>query len=117
MKSPFEVPITFFYRNWRGHSAIRSVLPRSVYFGSNKWHPTPQWFLRAIDLNRCEERDFALADIDFKPPPSKDGVDYVAEAIKEHWGERCGTPDDECPTCQAWGAYDAMVPTPQSGNG
>lgn len=32
--------------------------------------------------------------------------DFIAEAITEHWGERCDTFDAECPTCLAWKQYD-----------
>jgi hypothetical protein len=32
----------------------------------------------------------------------------VHEAVEFYWGERCPDHDPDCPTCKAWGAYDAM---------
>jgi predicted DNA-binding transcriptional regulator YafY len=39
------------------------ILPDALSFGSNKWHPKPQWLLRAFDVKRGEWRHFAVADI------------------------------------------------------
>lgn len=32
----------------------------------------------------------------------------VAEAIAEHWGERCPDYAADCPTCQAWKQFDDL---------
>lgn len=53
----------FRYRNWRGEIAERQARPVSVWYGTTEWHPDPQWFLRAFDIDRGAERDFALRDM------------------------------------------------------
>lgn len=55
--------IEFFYTNWRGENAIRTAIPKKIWFGQTSWHPEEQWFLRAFDVEKGEERDFALTDI------------------------------------------------------
>jgi hypothetical protein len=39
--------------------------PIRLWFGSTEWHPAEQWFIRALDIEKGEERDFALLDISF----------------------------------------------------
>ncbi len=51
------------YTNWRGETAERVILPISIWFGSTQWHPTQQWLLKAHDVEKDAERDFALLDI------------------------------------------------------
>lgn len=65
-----DEPVTILYTNWRGETAVRRICPiRSTqtyvtfWFGSNKWHPEPQWLLSAVDADKGEERCFALAGI------------------------------------------------------
>lgn len=57
--------ICFQYKNWRGEVSLRKVLPLKMWFGSTDWHAGDQWFIKAIDLEKGEERDFALLDITF----------------------------------------------------
>jgi hypothetical protein len=45
--------------------------PVQVWFGSTQWHPEPQWFLNARDLEKREYRDFALKDM--RPVEKNDG--------------------------------------------
>jgi len=59
--------IRFQYKNWRGELSIRTVLPENIWFGSSEWHPSDQWFMRALDVEKGETRDFALQDIVFEP--------------------------------------------------
>lgn len=52
------------YTNWKGIRAIRRVFPQEIYWSEgNEWHPEPQWILRAFDLDKNEQRDFAIKDI------------------------------------------------------
>ncbi|SNY93405.1 hypothetical protein SAMN04515647_3700 [Cohaesibacter sp. ES.047] len=55
--------LQFTYTNWRGVTSIRKVEPIFIWCGRTEWHPDPQWFLKAFDLEKNEMRDFALADI------------------------------------------------------
>ena len=56
------------YRNWKGVTALRRIRPISIRFGTTEWHPDPGYLLRAFDLDKQAERDFALADCDFLTP-------------------------------------------------
>jgi predicted DNA-binding transcriptional regulator YafY len=51
------------YINWRGERSRRTIIPDAVSFGANKWHPKPQWLLRAFDVEKAAWRHFAMADI------------------------------------------------------
>lgn len=53
--------LVFTYRNHRGKIAERRVRPISVRYGSTEWHPEPQWLLRAFDLDKQAEREFAMS--------------------------------------------------------
>lgn len=51
------------YTNWRKETAEREIVPIEIWFGKTEWHPEEQWFLKARDVGRGAERDFALQDI------------------------------------------------------
>ncbi|MGV3721359.1 MAG: hypothetical protein ACO1SX_10670 [Actinomycetota bacterium] len=51
------------YTNWRGERAKREILPFRLWFGSNDWHPEPQWLLDAWDAEKDELRIFAMRGI------------------------------------------------------
>ena len=51
------------YKNWKGVCSWRRILPLEIWFGTTKWHPHPQYFLKAQDLEKNAVRDFAMADI------------------------------------------------------
>lgn len=52
------------YTNHRGERAERTIVPRVVWFGMTRWHPDiPQWLLDAIDVDKQEDRTFAMKDI------------------------------------------------------
>lgn len=59
-------PLEFIYKNWQGEKSMRRVRPLRFWFGSTQWHPEPQWLLEAIDIDKGEQRDFAIVDIVFK---------------------------------------------------
>jgi hypothetical protein len=63
-------PLTFVYTNWRGKTATRRVLPVSLRYGATEWHPEPQWLLLARDLDKDEDREFAVKDIHFSTLPA-----------------------------------------------
>ena len=56
-------PLRIDYTNWRGERRIRVIQPLSVSFGVTEHHSQPQWLLRAIDVEKGEERDFAMLRI------------------------------------------------------
>ena len=51
------------YTNWRGETSVRTIVPLNIWFGSTEWHPVEQWLMRAVDIEKDAERDFALTDI------------------------------------------------------
>ena len=51
------------YTNYRQVTAIRTILPGRIWFGTTKRHPQPQWLLDAFDVDKQEHRSFAMADI------------------------------------------------------
>ena len=85
----------FIYRNHRGVVSERFVKPITLWFGKTGWHPEYQWFLKAFDLDKRSERDFALQDIN--PPPASD--------------ERVAAMRERC----AWTATSFLVGDPANG--
>lgn len=80
--------ITMTYRNWRGEIAEREIAPISIWFGHTDWHTEPQWLLRATDVEKEAERDFALADCQFAdlrvPAPAvPDDVAEIANTLRK----------------------------------
>ncbi len=51
------------YRNYRGETSVRRIIPRQIRFASTEWHPEEQWLLDAYDLDRQADRSFALRDV------------------------------------------------------
>lgn len=82
MTAPETPPLTFLYRNHRGEVAQRRVWPNSLYYGSSGWHPEPQWFLHAVDLDRDAVRVFAFRDIIALPEtPDEAWIEAMAREI------------------------------------
>lgn len=57
-----QEPVKLVYKNWRGETAEREIIPRSLRYGSTEWHPEPQWLLLTLDVEKNAEREFALRD-------------------------------------------------------
>lgn len=55
--------VTIDYTNWRGKRSIYRIVPIGISFGDSEWHPDTQWLLRAVDVERNVEREFAIKDI------------------------------------------------------
>jgi hypothetical protein len=56
--------VTIDYTNHRGERGLRRMTPRRFFWGSNQYHPTPQWLVEATAHDReGQTRVFALADI------------------------------------------------------
>jgi len=63
MNSNKEEFVKILYKNYRGEATIRHIRPSKAWYGVTEYHPVPQWFLKAWDLDKKAERDFALADV------------------------------------------------------
>jgi len=55
--------LKFEYKNWENKIAVRTVKPIKIWYGKTEWHSENQWFLKALDLDKNEERDFSIRDI------------------------------------------------------
>ena len=55
--------VIILYKNWRGETAWREVVPKKIWYGTTEWHPEEQWFLKATDLEKKADRDFVVRDI------------------------------------------------------
>lgn len=52
------------YTNHRGERRTRRIVPQPpIVFKSTYYHSTAQWILRALDVEKNELRDFAMANI------------------------------------------------------
>jgi hypothetical protein len=51
------------YTNWKGETAWRKVLPWKMLFKSTPHHQEEQWILKAYDVDKNAERDFAMRDV------------------------------------------------------
>ena len=36
-------------------------------------------------------------------------MNYIEQALAEHWGERCPEHEDGCVVCSAWAQYDRIA--------
>ncbi len=66
------------YTNWKHETRERLIEPIEIWFGATRWHPEEQWLLKARDLVKNEERDFAMTQI--SAIRTDDPVEEVAEA-------------------------------------
>ncbi len=60
-----DAEISMVYRNYEGKIGDRKIIPRGLWFGETEWHKGAQWLLRAFDVDKGAERDFALSDANF----------------------------------------------------
>lgn len=51
------------YKNWKGETRERLIIPLKIYHGNNQYHTQEQWLLRAFDNEKKEVRTFAMRDI------------------------------------------------------
>ena len=109
-------PLTIVYTNWRGETAERRILPTGIWFGSTEWHPEPQWLVKAIDVEKNAERDFAWNGIDFQgdgpacatQPSAGEGWVYFNEDSGEEYSPNHPVESGECED-----ATDIRRSTPQ----
>jgi predicted DNA-binding transcriptional regulator YafY len=51
------------YSNYKGERSLRRIRPLRVVFENNEWHPETQWILEAVDIDKGQERGFAIKSI------------------------------------------------------
>lgn len=52
--------VRFSYTNWKGFKAIKKAIIKEFFFGATEYHKEYQMFIRAFDLDKLEERTFAV---------------------------------------------------------
>lgn len=52
-----------YYTNYRGETSERVIIPISLHFGCNEWHPERQWLLEALDVEKNTQRTFSMSTI------------------------------------------------------
>jgi len=62
-EQPAGKPIKVQYTNYRGETAIRTIIPSRVFWGATEYHPEEQWLLEVYDVERKATRIYALKDI------------------------------------------------------
>lgn len=55
--------LTILYRNYKGVTAVRQIVPYYIRFGTTPHHQEPQALLESFDLDKKEPRTFALKDV------------------------------------------------------
>jgi len=55
--------IKILYTNYLGQTAIRTIEPNRLWFGSTDQHPEPQWLIDAFDFDKQAPRTFAAINI------------------------------------------------------
>lgn len=75
--------ITVSYKNWRGVTSTRNIIPNYIYYGSTEYHPEDQYLLKAYDLDRRENRLFAFKDFDWNTAIYHDKDIYTGVQINE----------------------------------
>lgn len=56
-------PLKIKYTNWRGETEERKIVPDSIYYGANKFHPQAGWLIGAIDTESGKHRTFSMRDM------------------------------------------------------
>jgi predicted DNA-binding transcriptional regulator YafY len=58
-----EETVEIVYTNWKGETAKRTIKPIELWYGATEYHPEAQWLLCALDIEKNDERNFAMKDI------------------------------------------------------
>lgn len=77
-----EQVIRLTYTNHRGETSERTIIPRSIRFGSTEWHREPQWLLLAFDASKNADREFALKDFGSRSQPDIVSENELRETIR-----------------------------------
>jgi hypothetical protein len=60
---PSGSTVTMLYTNWRGETAVRTVVIERHWYGNTDWHPEPQEMFTAYEQSTGKTRDFAVAGV------------------------------------------------------
>ena len=57
------VPHRVMYTNYKGETRERTIVPITLWYGHTDFHKEDQWLLTALDKEKGQVRDFAMADM------------------------------------------------------
>lgn len=63
MENKEKKSVKILYTNRKGETKYRNIIPKNIEFKSTKWHKDEQWILNAFDIDKWEDRGFAIKDI------------------------------------------------------
>ena len=72
--------VSILYTNWKGVTAWRRIVPQSLWVGATEFHPDVQLFMKALDLDKSETRDFSVRDIQAWAPEDAPARTWVNHA-------------------------------------
>ena len=55
--------VTILYTNYKGETRYREIIPKNIEYKSTDWHKEEQWILTAFDIEKNDDRGFAIKDI------------------------------------------------------
>ena len=84
--------LTISYTNWRGEFGRREIAPIHLIWGSNEWHPEPQWLIEAWDISKAEIRTFALIGIGGTGADGVEGLRKAAQDVLDIWDNQSDVP-------------------------
>ena len=61
-RQPKEVAIKGIYKNYRGETSLRTIIPLEFHYGLTEYHKEEQWLMKVWDLDKNAFRDYALKD-------------------------------------------------------
>ena len=80
--------LSFVYKNYKNVVENRHVRPIKIYRGATMYHKEEQYLLQAFDIDRSEERHFAIADIDMATLAAINADPVCVAAIDPADGEK-----------------------------
>jgi len=69
------VNVRILYTNWKDETKHRTIIPKRIFWGKTEYHPDEQWLLEAWDIEKRDDRVFAMKDIHWWDP-----VEFVTHA-------------------------------------
>ena len=58
-----DITIKVIYKNWKGETGLRTIIPLSIFYGFNEFHKDEQWLMKVWDFDKEDYRTYALRDI------------------------------------------------------
>ena len=51
-----DIVIKVIYKNYRGETGLRAIIPLSLYYGNTEFHKDEQWLLKVWDVAKKDYR-------------------------------------------------------------